>query len=214
MFKTYKLYDDDPYLKEFEANVISLNINSLELDRTAFYPESGGQAGDISIISDVRVVDTQVIEGRIIHVMEVAPGFNIDERVKGRIDWNRRYQIMKLHSAAHIMEHFLYQRLGLIERLGSHVDENKDRADYAYDGRLPADELKLVEAETNEFLSESHKIEILSDAERPGVRIWKCDEIEMPCGGTHVHSTGEIGAVKLKRRNPGKGVERVETSLI
>lgn len=111
------------------------------------------------------------------------------------------------------MEHFLWMRLGKIERLGSKVDEKKDRADYAYEGRLPVEELKLVEAATNDFLVEGHDIEILSDPERLGIRIWKCGDIEMPCGGTHVRNTKEIGLVRLKRKNPGRGVERVETSL-
>jgi alanyl-tRNA synthetase len=120
---------------------------------------------------------------------------------------------MRLHSAAHIMEHFLWKRLGHIDRLGSYVDDEKDRADYAYEGRLPAEELKKVEEETNLFLTEGHEILILQDPARPGIRIWKCGPIEMPCGGTHVRNTDEIGAVRLRRRNPGRGVERVETSL-
>ena len=93
------------------------------------------------------------------------------------------------------------------------MDENKDRADYAYEGRLPAEELRQVEEDANRFLAEEYKIEILSDHARPGVRIWRCGPMEMLCGGTHVRSTGEIGAIKLKRKNPGRGVERVETSL-
>jgi len=93
------------------------------------------------------------------------------------------------------------------------VDERKDRADYAYDGRLPAEELKRVEEETNRYLAECHEIEILSNPDKPGIRIWKSGPIEMPCGGTHVRNTREIGTVRLKRKNPGKGVERVETSI-
>lgn len=184
------------------------------LDRTAFYPEGGGQAGDTGWINGVRVIDTRLVEGQIVHIMEAVPPFSIGELVRCGMDWDRRYRIMRLHSAAHIMEHFLWQRLGRIERLGSQVDEEKDRADYAYEGRLPAEELKTVEEATNEFLAEGHEIRILADPERPGVRIWKCGAIEMPCGGTHIRNTREIGAVKLKRKNPGRGVERVETSLV
>lgn len=210
---TVKLYNDDPYLARFRAEVMGIEGDEVELDRTAFYPEGGGQVGDTGHIGGARVADTQIRDGKIIHVLENAPSFSVGEDVDAEIDWERRYRIMRLHSAAHIMEHFLWERLGHIDRLGSRVDDRKDRADYAYDGRLPAEGLKKVEEDTNGFLAEEHEILILSDPERPGIRIWRCGPIEMLCGGTHVHNTGEIGAVRLKRKNPGKGVERIETSL-
>lgn len=210
---TEKLYDNDPYQTEFHAKVVGIDGNGVELDRTAFYPEGGGQVGDTGKIEGIKVVDTQKDGDAIIHVLESSPTFSVGDEVEGAIDWERRYRTMRLHSAAHIMEHFLWERLGEIERLGSRVDESKDRADYAYEGRLPSEELKWVEEDTNRFLAEGHEITILSDPERPGIRIWSCGPIEMPCGGTHVRNTGEIGAIKLRRKNPGRGVERVETSL-
>jgi Ser-tRNA(Ala) deacylase AlaX len=211
---TEKLYDDDPYLKEFRARVLRVDGNCVELDRTAFYPESGGQAGDLGVIGGVRVVDTQKGDGAVLHVLETTPSFSVGDEVDCEVDWERRHRIMRLHSAAHIMEHFLWERLGHLERLGSYVDEKKDRADYEYEGRLPPEELKNVENATNAFLAEGHEIQIGSDPAQPGIRIWRCAEIEMPCGGTHVRNTEEIGRIGLKRKNPGKGKERVETSLI
>ena len=186
----------------------------VELDRTAFYPEGGGQAGDSGVIGGVRVVDTQKDGGTILHVLETTTSFSVGVEVYCEIDWERRHRIMRLHSAAHIMEHFLWGRLGHIERLGSYVDEKKDRADYEYEGRLPPEELKKVEDATNAFMAEGHEIQIGSDPAQQGIRIWRCVEIEMPCGGTHVRNTEEIGKIGLKRKNPGKGKERVETSLI
>ena len=213
MPSTVKLYDDDPYLTRFRAKVLGIEGNEVELDETAFYPEGGGQAGDTGFIGGARVMDTQTKDGRIVHMLEAAPGFSAGGEVECEVGWERRYRIMRLHSAAHIMEHFLWKRLGHIDRLGSYVDDEKDRADYAYDGRLPAEELKRVEEETNLFLAEGHEILILQDPARPGIRIWRCGPVEMPCGGTHVRNTDEIGAVRLKRKNPGRDVERVETSL-
>jgi alanyl-tRNA synthetase len=210
---TIKLYDEDPYLINFKARVVGMDENGVELDRTAFYPEGGGQVGDTGFLSGVTVVDTKKEGEAIIHVLDSSPPFSIGNEVDGEVDWERRYKIMKLHSAAHIMEYFLWERLGEFERLGSRVDESKDRADYAYEGRLPSEGLKKAEEDTNRFLDEGHEIGILSDPERPGIRIWSCGPIEMPCGGTHVRNTEEIGAVRLKRKNPGRGVERVETSL-
>lgn len=208
-----KLYHDDPYMREFEAKVLSIDGNEVVLDRTAFYPEGGGQVGDKGVIGDLKVADTRIVDDHIVHVLEAHPHFRVNDTVKCRIDWDRRYRIMRLHSAAHIMEHFLWQRLGEIKRLGSRVDENKDRADYAYEGRLPTDELRRVEEETNRFLAEGHEVRIQLDPSKPEIRIWSCENMEMPCGGTHVTNTGEIGAIRLRRRNPGRGVERIETSL-
>jgi alanyl-tRNA synthetase len=210
---TIKLYDEDPYLIKFKARVVSMDENSVELNRTAFYPEGGGQIGDTGSLGGLTVVDTQIEGDTIIHMLESSPTFSVGDEVDGEVDWERRYRIMKLHSAAHIMEYFLWERLGEFERLGSRVDESKDRADYAYEGRLPSEGLKKAEEDTNRFLEGGHEIGILSDPERPGIRIWSCGPIEMPCGGTHVRNTEEIGAVRLKRKNPGRGVERVETSL-
>ena len=210
---TVKLYNEDPYLREFEAEVTSIDGNGVVLDRTAFYPEGGGQEGDTGIVEGVRVTDTRMVDDRIVHILEAPPSFKVGHNIKCQIDWERRHRTMRLHSAAHIMEHFLWQRLGKINRLGSHVDDKKDRADYEYDGKLPPDELKAAEEATNRFLAEGHEIKIRLDPSRPRIRIWSCGDIEMPCGGTHVRNTREIGAIRLRRKNPGRGVERVETAL-
>ena len=211
--RTARLYHEDPYLRRFEATALSIEGNEVVLDRTAFYPEGGGQAGDTGIIGGVRVADTQIRDDRVVHILEAPPSFRAGDSVECEIDWERRHRIMRLHSAAHITEHFLYQQLGELERLGSNVDERKDRADYAYEGRLPADGLGRVEEAANRFIAAGHEVRIRIDPSRPGIRVWSCGGIEMPCGGTHVRGAGEIGAIRLRRRNPGRGVERVETSL-
>jgi alanyl-tRNA synthetase len=213
MKPTVKLYDEDPYLAKFVAEVKAVNGNEVVLDRTAFYPESGGQAGDTGRIGGIEVADTQIHDGVISHILASPLPFNVGSEVECVIDYDRRHRIMRLHSAAHIMEHFLWAKMGYLERLGSYVDEKKDRADYTYEGRLPAEALHEVEGSTNAFLAEGHEIRIESDPSLPGIRIWRCADIEMHCAGTHVRDTGEIGEIRLKRKNPGKGKERVETSL-
>ena len=213
MLETIRLYDDDPYLKKIEARVVNINGNQVELDKTIFYPESGGQTGDTGTIGGVRVLDTHICNGRIFHETESPPQVFLGRTVEIELDWGRRYRIMKLHSASHLMEYFLFQKLGHLDRLGSSVDEKKDRSDYAYEGRLTLEDLVAVGEETNAFIGEGYDITIESDPDQPGKRIWKCGCIEMPCGGTHVMNTSEIGSIKLKRKNPGKGKERIETSL-
>ena len=213
MLETVRLYDDDPYLTTTKARVVNINGNQVELDKTIFYPESGGQTGDTGTIGGVRVLDTHICNGRIFHETESPLQVFLGRTVEIELDWGRRYRIMKLHSASHLMEYFLFQKLGRLDRLGSSVDEKKDRSDYAYEGRLTLEDLVAVGEETNAFIGEGYDITIESDPDQPGKRIWRCGYIEMPCGGTHVMNTSEIGSIKLKRKNPGKGKERVETSL-
>ena len=208
---TVKLYDRDHYLREFDAEVVSVEGDTVELYQTAFYAEAGGQAGDTGTLNGARVVDTRFDGGRIVHIMKLPPVFRQGDRVHGIIDWDRRYRIMKLHTASHIMEYYLWMHLGYAQRTGSFVDERKDRADYMYEERLDQEKLRRVEEDTNRFLSEGHPVTIQVDDD--GIRHWSCGPVEMHCAGTHVMDTREIGAIKLKRKNPGRGVERVENSL-
>jgi alanyl-tRNA synthetase len=208
---TTRLYDEDQYLKTFTAMVTQIDGKHVELDKTAFYAESGGQSGDSGTLNGKKVIYTKYIDDFHIHIMEQEPMFRIGDLVQGVIDWDRRYSIMKLHSASHIMEYFLWKNFGYMERTGSSVDEKKDRADYLHDGRLDAEKLKKTEDDTNSFLVLGHEISISTDDK--GIRTWRCGPVEMHCAGTHVNNTREIGEIKLKRKNPGKGVERVETSL-
>jgi alanyl-tRNA synthetase len=208
-----KLYEQNPYLNKFNAVIKNIEENCIELDRTAFYPGGGGQANDVGEINSVEVIEAKKMNDTIYHVVESILPFSVGIEVKCELDWERRYSIMKLHSAAHIMEYFLWNRLGNLERSGSYVDENKDRSDYFYEGRLPTEDLKKIEEKTNSFLLEAHDIIIMTEPEYPEIRIWKCSGIEVKCAGTHVRNTKEIGRIKLKRRNPGKGKERIETTL-
>ena len=209
---TIKLYDEDHYLTEFDAKVVSIQDNLVELDQTAFYAEAGGQHGDIGTLNGEPVVYTKYDEdNKHIHIMANPPTFKVGDTIHGVIDWDRRYRIMKLHSASHMMEYYLLEHFGYMKRTGSNVDENKDRADYAHEGRLEPETLKKVEEDTNKFLTEGHPVTITVDDE--GIRTWRCGPIEMHCAGTHVKNTSEIGEIKLKRKNPGRGEERVETSL-
>jgi len=205
------LFNDDHYLREFDARVLGATDEGVELDQTAFYAEAGGQAGDTGTLNGFRVVDTRYDGDTILHVMEQPTSLEPGDVVHGVLDWDRRYRIMKLHTASHIMEHYLWMHLGYAERTGSFVDDKKDRADYLYEERLDPVKLKKAEEDTNTFLSEGHPVSITVD--ESGIRNWVCGPVEMHCAGAHVRNTAEIGIVRLKRKNPGRGVERVETSL-
>ena len=209
--QTIRLFDSDHYLSEFDAKVVTMDGLNVVLDQTAFYPESGGQTGDTGTIAGSRVVDTIIIDGKHIQVLEEASSFSVGDTVQGVVNWDRRYRIMKIHSASHIMEHIFFKNFGVLERLGSSVDDKKDRSTYVYEEKLDPELLTKTEDEVNVFLSEGHVITI--DVDDEGIRTWKSGPFVDHCGGTHVRNTSEIGLIKLKRKNPGRGKERVETSL-
>ena len=213
---TEKLFMKDPYMKEFEAIVEKImNGKYVILNRTCFYPESGGQAGDTGYLNQTRVIDTRYDENKksIIHVIEGEPDFKEGDKIVGKIDWDRRYKIMKLHAASHIMEHFLFKVFGKLKLVGTHVNEKHDSSVYEYPDSFDPEKLKEVERLVNEFISKGYEIKRWEDPNKPGWWYWKAGEIEIPCGGTHPKNTKEIGEIIIKRKSGGQGKEKVLTSL-
>jgi len=213
LVETRKLYNQDPYLSVFNAKIVEINSTEIILDQTAFYPLSGGQSGDHGTINGLSVIDTQIEDGLIKHTVESEQKFKVGLEVECKLDWERRYKIMRLHSASHIMEYFLLEHYGPLKRIGSTVDDKKDKSDYLYEGRLLPEDLKIVEDNINNFISGQHQVIVSIDPENSDMRIWKCNELVEYCGGTHIRNTREIGPIRLKRKNTGKGRERVETYL-
>lgn len=208
-----KLFYENPYNVDFDAEIIEVLEDGVVLDQTCFYPEGGGQVGDTGKLDNEAVVNTVKKDKKIIHILGEKTRFDAGAYVHGKIDWERRYRIMKLHSAAHIVDHFFMKVFGEHKRIGSNIDESKSRCDYVYEGKLDPNMMKKAEELSNKLFSEDHVIETWSDEKNPSYRYWKCENIEMACGGTHVRNTKEIGKVRLKRKNIGKGKERVEILL-
>ncbi|MFX1598883.1 MAG: alanyl-tRNA editing protein, partial [Promethearchaeota archaeon] len=175
--------------------------------------EGGGQVGDRGKLDEEEVSDTRMRDNRITHIVDEKGKFDVGRYVQGIIDWERRYRIMKLHSAAHIVDYYFMSVFGEHERIGSHIDESKSRCDYTYEGKLDPVMLKEVEELSNKFILKNHEIKTWSDERNPSYRYWRCENIEMACGGIHVKNTKEIGNVRLKRKNIGKGKERIEILL-
>ena len=181
MVETKKLYNQDPYLSNFHAKITHIVDNEIILDQTAFYPTSGGQSGDTGTINGLPVIDTQIEDGIIKHIMKSEPELQIGLGVECELDWERRYNIMRLHSASHIMEHFLLEHYGPLTRIGSTVDDRKDKSDYLYEGRLMPEDLKTIENNINNFILQEHNIISSSDPEKPYMRIWKCEKLVEHC---------------------------------
>lgn len=214
---TEKLFNIDPYIKEFEATVVTINSDQIILDRTAFYAESGGQVGDTGFLNQTKVINTKFDEKEkkenIIHIIEGEPDFKPGDKIIGKIDWDRRYRIMKNHAASHIMEYFLYQTFGTLKLVGTTVNEKHDSSTYERPEPF-GEEFKDIEKLSNEFISKGCEIERWEDSDRPGWWYWKAGAIKMPCGGTHPKNVKEIGQISIKRKSGGKGREKVLTSII
>ena len=209
---TNRLFWEDPYQTECEANVLKIEDNEVVLDRTVFYAFSGGQASDTGTVNGIPVKEARKAGDEIIYVLESEPGFHEGDKVNVKIDWENRLRLMKLHAASHIIYFLVQEKKGLKKIIGSNVTTDKGRLDYEYPESITSF-LPEIETEANEIFNHDSEIIIYTDDNDPGKRWWECKGWKVPCGGTHVKSTREIGNVRLKRKNIGSGKERIEIYL-
>lgn len=241
---TEALYFLDCYLKEFEATVEKVTDDRfVVLDRTAFYPESGGQPSDTGKIvrqsdgAEFDILYAGKFNGEISHEIageNISDGLEAEDRVKGFIDWDRRYRHMRMHTATHVIANVIEKEAGAQitgNQLGldqSRVDfslEIFDREKFAEYERI-ANELIARKIHVNLYLI-SHKEakEKLSrlttlakgfSDEIEEVRIVEIEGVTIEaCGGTHVKNTEEIKGIKItKLQNKGKSNRRMYFTLI
>jgi len=227
-----RLFWKDAYMKDFSAQVLSIRDGGLVLDRTCFFPEGGGQVSDSGTLNGVRVIDVRSDGDQILHLVEDLSYFKEGQEVHGVIDWERRYRIMRLHSASHVV-FFCFQAKFDPDCTASsgRVDEEKDRSDYLFTKELTPEVLKTIEDYANETIARGINVKIwFEDVEAREVnpwtgtvaptgagvrRKWKIEGFpEMECGGTHVNNTSEIGKIVLKKgKSPGRGRKRTEVYL-
>lgn len=213
-----KLFYKDPLQDSCEATVISVQGNTVQIDQTIFFAFSGGQASDNGTIAGINVTEARKLdENSIEYILAEVPTFNVGDQVEVKIDLNNRKTLMRLHSAAHIVC-FLFEKITGIHYtkcVGSNVDPTKSRLDYVLDENI-SQYFEELTKEANEIFTSDHPIKTYSQKEDPTRREWECPSLDMscPCGGTHVSNTSEIGEIRLKRKNIGKGKERIEIILV
>jgi len=208
---TEKLFYNDPFLKEFTASVLTCEEIkggwAITLDRTAFYPEGGGQSADQGILGGVHVIDTRDKEGVVTHICD-GP-LTVGETVTGTIDWTRRFDFMQQHSGEHIVSGIICGRFGC-DNVGFHVGRDLVTIDFNAD--ITTEDLRDIESAANQYIWENHPISIThpspeelkalpyrSKKELTGdVRIvtWPGADC-CACCGTHVQRSGQVGLVKL-----------------
>jgi len=228
---TLKLYLDDPYLIEFESNVMEYNGKILVLERTAFYPEGGGQPCDTGKIlgnSEYNVIKV-FKEGDIVY-HELDSEFLGEKNVTGVIDWEKRYLHMRHHTAIHILSGILFKDYGA-RITGSQIYTDKARMDINYE--LGKDKLPEIEAKANDIVKKGLDVvwyyidrkDFKEDMVRiredllPGdekLRIVEIKDFDLQAdGGTHVKNTAEVGTIKIsKYENKGKMNKRIYINLL
>ncbi len=235
---TEELYVSDSYIKEFNAVVdeVDEEERTVVLSRTAFYPGGGGQPCDLGILNqDGKVFDilkTSRKDSRIIHHLKD----DIPEKgssVEGSIDWERRYQLMKTHTALHIMCGVIWRDYQA-QVTGGNMDPNKGRLDFEFES-LSAELVREIEEKLNEEITTGREVSIQTLPREeafkiPGlirtkvnllpeslmeIRVISIKGLDIQAdGGTHVANTSEVGTIKItKHKSKGRINKRIEISV-
>jgi alanyl-tRNA synthetase len=237
---TEQLYYIDTYMREFDAKVLKVvNGEFIVLDKTCFYPEGGGQPADHGYFAydggvQAEVVNVQKIGKVILHKIKTANVPKEGSVVRGILDWEKRYSLMKAHTGTHVVNGAARRVLGEhVWQSGAQKGVESTRLDISHYRRLSAEEVHKIEVLANEAVFANLKVEttwlIRSEAESrygfrlyqggavPGkdIRVVKTGEWDVEaCAGTHLGSTGEIGFVKIRyTERVQDGVERLVYSV-
>ena len=220
---TDRLYYTDARLDRFTAVVVDISDSGrhVVLDRTAFYPTSGGQPHDLGTLGGIAVVDVVDEDERIVHVLAEPIGVPVGAMLVGQIDMVRRVDHMQQHTGQHLLSAMLSDEFGW-PTVSVHFGDDTNTVDVACDDFDPS-ALAAIERRANALIVRNHRVTVSFEdaAEATGLRkpsdrdgelrIVTIEGIDRSaCGGTHVDSTGEIGALLLRRAEKTKGNTRIE----
>ncbi|MBW6470608.1 MAG: alanyl-tRNA editing protein [Methanosarcinaceae archaeon] len=232
-----QLYLEDCYLTEFDAVVKSIKDDKyVVLNKTAFYPNSGGQPSDTGVLihndQEYPVAFVGKIDGIVSHEISV-PGLKPGDKIKGIIDWDKRYNLMKYHTASHILSAIIHNETDALIS-GNQIGKDKTRIDFSLED-FDRELIKSYEAKVNDVIDRKLpvKIEImprdkalniptvvkLKDAFPPDIseiRVITIQDIDQQaCGGTHVANTSEIPHIDIfKTENKGKNNRRIHFKFV
>ena len=231
---TELLYLTDAYLAVFDATVVDVRDGAVALDRTAFYPTGGGQPHDTGKLGDLAVVDVRKEGDHVWHSVEGAPLPSVGDSVNGVIDWPRRHQLMRTHSALHVLCGVIWNEWR-VPVTGGNMEPLSARMDFDL-AEVPADFKDRVAAACNAEIAEDRRIEVsvlpreeafaIPDIIRTATNLLPDDLQEVRIvditgldvqadGGTHVASTAMIGRVEVvKMENKGRGFRRLRVRVI
>jgi len=205
---TTKLFWQDPYRTTLDTHIRAVNGLEVALKETIFYALSGGQESDAGTINGQPVLEARKDGLDLWYRLTVPPQPGDAARVE--IDWPRRYALMRLHFAAELVLELTYRALPGVEKIGAHIAADKARIDFLINQPITP-LLPAITQQAQALIDADH--EIISDYsdEAAQRRYWEIAGFaRVACGGTHLRRTGEIGRLRLKRNNIGRGKERIE----
>ena len=230
---TDELFRSDSYMKSCDATVVAVKEAAVTVDRTIFYPLGGGQPGDTGSMSwssgSVAIVDTRYGEdGAIVHIVEEGSALPSTRDTVGlELDWERRYRHMRMHTAMHLLGSILQYGV-----TGGNISADKSRLDFDMEDTVDKEAVSaalkaLVEADhpiscrwiTEEELDANPDLVRTMSVQPPRgkgrVRLLEIESVDLqPCGGTHLKSTAEVGAVRIgKVEKKGRRNRRVNIHL-
>ena len=224
MSHTERLYYTDCYLHEFGARVVRASPDArgvrVYLDRTAFYPESGGQPSDRGTLGGLPVLDIVDEGDEVAHILTLKP---LEEVVKGNIDWKRRFDHMQQHTGQHILS-AAFEHTGGYKTVSFHLGTESATIDLDSD-RVGPQQIEEAEKLANSVVFEHRPVRIsfrtAADAQqldlrKPTFREGDIRLVEVAgfdlsaCGGTHVNGTGGVGIISIRKVERTKGLTRVE----
>lgn len=221
---TIKLYENDSYIKNFTATVISCDEKNgaffVILDKTAFFPEGGGQDADKGTIDDATVLDVQIKGDIIYHKIEKP--LEIGVTVECEIDWATRFGRMQNHTGEHIVSGVIHRTFGY-NNVGFHMNDTLVTLDV--DGPLTDEQIKEVEQKSNQAIYDNKGIKAIYPTAQDlpdydyrsklditeGVRLIEIEDTDLcACCAPHVARTGEVGIIKIISYIPYKKGTRIE----
>ncbi len=210
---TRKVFWADPYETRHVTTVESVAGQRVTLVSTVFFAFSGGQESDQGTIEGIPVLDAHRDGPVIRYTLPEAHGLIVGQEVTIVIDWVRRYRLMRLHFAAELVLEIVCRRIPRAKKIGAHIAPQKSRIDFACDAPVTA-LLPAIADEANAIVAAAQPI--TSDFEDIATerRYWEIEGFSrVPCGGTHLRRTDEVGTIRLRRQNVGRGKERIEITV-
>ena len=227
---TRKLFHHDPYKRNCQAQVLVVRGNHVVTNQTVLYAESGGQDSDTGWIEGIPVVDVHKQYGRpitvrregvdvpsvvvdtvIVHTLAEPPPFAAGDTVNIQVDWGRRYQLMRHHSASHFLFHACHQICSndqdTLYTKGCSITADSARFDFS--GNIPGDRVQAIEDLANQLIARNEDITMESESLTDEIWYWRYAGILIPCGGTHVANARELGEITVRRSKKGQTTTRV-----
>lgn len=218
---TERLYYTDAYTTQFTATVVEVAGDRVYLDRTLFYPTSGGQPHDLGTLGGEPIADVEDEDARIAHVIARPSRLTVGQQITGTVDWTRRHDHMQQHTGQHLLS-AVFEDLFGHKTVSVHFGDEYATLDLDVD-MLSADRTARAERRANELVMEGHLVHVSFEnaatatglrkpSDREGeIRIVEIAGIDRSaCGGTHVRNTAEIGPVTIRRVEKSKKQVRVE----